>query len=186
MDKLRELAADLSRYFQQLTRRERILVVLAAASVVVFVGSITLATVSRSIDRTELAIADRLQALQQVGVYAQGYAANERSRRELEARLSGPPVRLMSHLQELADRHGVAIRSMNERGDQTTGQVKETLVELDIGEVPIEKVTAFVNDVEASPKIVKVRKLRLHKNSGDTKALVVKLTVATYQLGEKG
>lgn len=185
MERLRALSGDLSQYLSQLTRREKMLVSLAALSVVVFVGSIVTANISRSITRHELSIEDKVQSLGQVSFFAQTYSANERTRRELEGRLGGPPVRLLSHMQELATKHGLEIGSMSDKGDQTADKVKESMVDVQFKPAPIEKLTPLLNEIERNPHIIKVKKLRMKRvGTGEDKNLLMSLVVATYQLAD--
>lgn len=183
MERLRTFLADLSRLFAQLSRRERLLVGLAALSVVVFAASIALSSVRSGIDRRELSIEEKQLQLQQVGIFAQSFTQNERARKDLEARLAGPPVSLLSHMQQLADKNGLVISSMNDRGETTTDGVKESLVELQIASTPVDKLTALLNELERGPRILKVRKLRMRKGTDD-KALNVTLTVGAYGLAQ--
>lgn len=186
MERLRALLADAGRYLSQLTKRERLLLALAGASVVIFVGSVAIATVRSAISTREAAIAQKEQELKEVAVYAGSYAASERARRGMEGRLGGPPLLLMTHLQKLADQQGLTIGSMNDRGSTTVGQVKESVVELQIASTPLDKLTALLDQVERDPHVVKVKNLRVQRLSGGDKALNVSLTVATYSLAKGG
>ncbi len=182
MDRLRALFSDASRYLAQLTRRERLMLGAAAATMVLFVGSLSVAAIRSSIARREDAISDKERSLEKVQVYAQSYAANEQRRRQVQSRLAGPPVALMTDLQKLAEQQGLAIASMNPRGDQTRGKVKESMVEVQIASTPLDKLTNLLNEVEKNPHVVRVEKLHVRRISGDDKSLNVSLTVATYSL----
>lgn len=181
MNRITEIFDELSRHFTQLSKRERMLVLLAGVSAVFFIGSIVVGTVRSNMARREIAIEEKTQQLQQIAVYAQSYAETERTRRELEGRLSGQPLRLLSHMQELANKHGLAIGSMSERGEATVDGVKESTVDLQIGAASIDKLTAMLNEVERHQRIVKVKKLRVRRTSAE-ETLNVTLSVATYQL----
>ena len=183
MERLRAMVADAGRYFAQLTRRERILLAAAGGMVVLFIASVSVATVRSSITRHESSIAEKEMELKKVKVYAQSYAANERRRRQMQSRLAGPPVALMTDLQKLADQQGLTIASMNDRGDQTHGKVKESMVEMQIASTPLDKLTHLLNGIERNPHVVKVIRLHVRRLGGsDDKSLNVSLTVATYSL----
>ncbi len=186
MERIRNALDVISRAFAQLSRREKILVGTAGGTAVLFVGSIIFATLRSSATRHELSIAEKEGQLKQVAVYATSFGESERRRREMEARLGGTPLRLMTHMQELCDKHGLVIGSMNDRGESTTDKVKESVVELQIASAPIEKLTPLLNDLEHNARIVKVKKMRLRRLTGDEKAVNVTLTVATYSMSEKG
>jgi type II secretory pathway component PulM len=175
---------NIRRSIAQLTPRERLLLGFAGAGLVLFVGSIVFSSLNSSISRHEVAIEEKDGQLKQVAAYAQTYAEAERTRKELEGRLGGPPLRLLSHMQELCDRHGLTIGSMNDRGETTLAGLKESLVELQLGSAPIEKFIPLLNEVEKSQRPVKIRKLRVRTGT-DPKVMQVNMTVATYALAAK-
>jgi type II secretory pathway component PulM len=175
---------NLKRSLAQLTPRERTLLAVAGVGLALFVGSIVFSSLRSSISRHEVAVEEKEGQLKQVAAYAQTYAEAERTRKELEGRLGGAPLRLLSHMQELCDRHGLTIGSMNDRGETTLAGLKESLVELQLGSAPIEKFIPMLNEVEKSPRPVKIRKLRVRTGT-DPKMLQVNMTVATYALAAK-
>jgi len=172
--------------FAQLTPRERLLLGVAGAGLALFVSSIVFSSLSSSISRREISIEEKEGQLKQVAANAQTYAESERSRQELEGRLGGAPLRLLPHLQELCDRNGLTIGSMNDRGETALGGLKESLVDLQLTSAPIEKFIPLLNAVEKSPRPVKIRKLRVRSAGTDAKTLQVTMTVATYALAAKG
>lgn len=184
MNRIRDLIADLVRLFAGLSPRERMLVTLAGVGAVIFISSIVMTTVNSSMNRREASIAEKQLSLEQVAVFARSYGENERARKAIEAKLGGPPVRLMSMMQELTDKNGLTVGSMNDRGESTDGDIKESVVEVSIASTPVDKLTAILNELERKPQPVKVRKLRVKRNSAD-ETLNVTLTVSSYQLARK-
>ena len=182
MERIRALIAEGQRYISQLNPRERLLIAAAGVCFVVFVSSIVISEVNASLRRHEESIADKTTQLQKVAIYAQTFAASERARKDLERSLGGPEVRLMSTIQGFAEKRGLTVGSMNDRGDQNLDQVKESLVELQISAAPIDKLTDLLNDIEHNPQPIKVRKMHLRTGGADPKALNVDLTVGTYKL----
>lgn len=182
MDRIRALLAEGQRYYSQLSDREKMFVAAAGGAFVLFVISILISSLNHSIDHHEIAIEEKLASLQKVAIYSQSYAENERARKEMETKLGGPPLRLMSQLQEFAEKEGLTVSAMNDRGEQNLDRVKESLVELQIAAAPIDKLTAMLNDIEHDPRVIKVRKMRLRSTSTDTTALNVTLTIGSYQL----
>ncbi len=186
MNRIRQAFQDAARYYAQLTRRERTLLALMGGVGVFLALFITTSVIRSSIDRHQSSIEEKEGQLKLVAAYAQTFSETERARRDLEAKLGGAPLRLMTHMQELADKHGLVIASMNDRGESTNEQVRESLVELQLAAAPIEKLTPLLNEIEKNPHIVKVRKLRLRRGTGEDKTFVATLTVATYSLDKKG
>jgi len=186
MEALRRFLHDLSALAGRMSRREKLLVGGTAAGFVLFVGSVVLGQVARSVSRHEASIEEKTSSLAQIAVYARDYAESERTRKELENRLGGPAPSLVTHMQTLADKYGLGIGSMSDRGLNHVGGVDESVVELQIANAPLDKLVGLVNDVEKSPRIVKLRKLRVRRTTGDPKLLNVTLTVTTYSLPQKG
>lgn len=186
MQGIRALIASAQQYLAQLSRRERLSVAGLAVFFVLFFAYIAFSSVYKSIDRRLVAIEDKTSQLTKVAIFAQSYATSEKERKDLESKLKGPPVRLMSQLQSFAERRGLTISAMNDRGEQVHDKLKESLVELQVAQASIDKLTDFLNDVEHDPRIMKVRKLRLRTTSSDAKAINATLTIGTYQLVEKG
>ena len=60
-----------------------------------------------------------------------------------------------------------------------------SLVELQIASAPIADLTGMLNDIESSPQLMKVRKIRLRPITTDNTSLNVSMTVGTYQLVNK-
>lgn len=186
MERIRTLLADAARYYAQLTKREKTLLLLMAGVGAFLTLFISVSVVSSSIEHHQQAISEKESDLKLVAAFAQGYAENERARRELETRLGGAPLRLLTHLQDAAKKHDLTISSMNDRGETTTDQVKESLVELQIAATPIEKLAPLLTDIERDSHIIKVKKLRIRRGGAEDKSLNVTLTVATYSLATKG
>jgi hypothetical protein len=185
MERIRALLAQVGQLYGQLSKREQMLVSLAGLAFVVFITSILYATTSSSIRHHEAAIEEKELQLQKVAVYAQSYAENERTRKDMESRLNVPAAKLLSKMQELATKNGLTIAGMSEKGELTTGSVKESLLDVQIREAPIEKLTAMLNEVEKDPHIVKVRKLNIRALGGDSKSVNAIFTVSTYALAPK-
>lgn len=181
VDRLRDIYADITRILSAMSPRERMLVAFAGVAAFIFVGSIALTTVQGATARKEASIEEKKMALEQIAVYARSYGDNERTRKEVEARLGGTPVRLMSLMQDLADKNGLTIGSMNDRGESNLDDVKESVVEVSIASAPVAKLVSILNEIEKNPRPVKVRKMRVKPNSSD-ETLNVTLTVASYQL----
>lgn len=181
MDRLRDLLADITRILSSMSPRERMLVSLAGVAAFIFIGSIALTTVQGATARKETSIEEKKMALEQVAIYARSYGENERARKQIEARLGGTPIRLMSLMQDLADKNGLTIGSMNDRGESNIDDVKESVVEVSIASAPVTKLVSILNEIEKNPRPVKVRKMRVKPNSTDD-TLNVTLTVASYQL----
>jgi hypothetical protein len=54
-------------------------------------------------------------------------------------------------------------------------------VEANLGKVPLDKLGRFLQAVEQSPGVVRVRRLRVRKSTDNKEALDVTLTVSAWQ-----
>jgi general secretion pathway protein M len=73
---------------------------------------------------------------------------------------------------------------MSDRGVVAGGQngrPREMSVEVNLGKVPLDKLVKLLNDIERSPGLVRVRRLRLRKSFENKDMLDVSLTVSAWQ-----
>ena len=73
---------------------------------------------------------------------------------------------------------------MSDRGVVAGGQngrPKEMTVEVNLGKVPLDKLVRLLSDLERSPGVVKVRRLRLRKSFDNKDLLDVSLSVSAWQ-----
>jgi hypothetical protein len=73
---------------------------------------------------------------------------------------------------------------MSDRGVVAGGQngkPKEMSVEVNLGKVPLDKLVKLLQDIEHSPGVVRVRRLRLRKSFENKDVLDVSLSVSAWQ-----
>lgn len=166
-----------------LSVRERRMLSLLVAGFCVAAIALGFLSARRAIVARESTLAEKRAAMVKVDLLAAGYAQAEAARARIEARIKGQPVRLFSYLEDLGRKQGVTIGDMQDRGNTGAGEgVQRTTVEVNFARIDLLKLTAFVNEVEKSPHLVKVEKLRLRTRNDDPNLLDATLTVSTYQL----
>lgn len=166
-----------------LSGRERRMLSLLLAAFLVAATALGFLSVRRAILARESSLDDKRTAMAKVDILAAGYAQAEAARARIEARIKGPPVRLFSYLEDLGRRQGVTIGDMQDRGNTAAGEgVQRATVEVNFARIDLLKLTSFVNEIEKSPHLVKVEKLRLRTRNDDPNLLDASLTVSTYQL----
>lgn len=166
-----------------LSARERRL--LSLVLVIVVLGAVVTGglSVRRTIERRELALAEKELAMQRIALLSATYREAEAARARIESRIKGAPVRLFSYLEELANRERVKIGDMQDRGTDTVSPgITRSAVEVNFAQIDLRSLVAFLNSIEKSPHLVKVEKLRLRTRSDDPNTLDASLTVSTYQL----
>jgi len=185
MDSLRKLRADLEAWFTGLSPRERTLVSLAAVAVALFAIFLVSATVQRGIASRESNIDRKTQVLAQVGKLAQGYRQAQAERAQLEAKLKGPPLQLMSFVAQAGQRLGIEVNDLRPGQTGAPGpseKVVEETVEVNLARLELTRLASFLQELERGPGVVKVRRLAVRTRNDDPTSVDVTLLVATYQL----
>ena len=182
MDKLKALLADAQAWLQAASPREKRLLALAAGGVLLFIVLIGYASFSASIRKAQSALEEKQEAFEKISRLSAGYGAQEQERQLLEARLRQSPPQLMGFVDNLAKQAGLEVGSMQDRGVVTSkGSVKELSVETNLSKVPLDKLMKLLDDVEKSPGVVRVRRLRLRKSFENKDVLDVQLNISAWQ-----
>ena len=86
-----------------------VLVSAAAAAIVMFILFIGFVKVQRGIAGREANVDRKTQVLAQVGRLAQGYRQTQAEWTQVEAKLKGPPLQLMSFVSQAGQRLGIEV-----------------------------------------------------------------------------
>lgn len=183
MDKLQQLAAPLVTWFQGLSTRERRMVGgagIAALAFAVFLAVTSLGSSARAVQRRT---DDKLGKLEEIQRLAATFKEGQAAREAAEQSLRGSSVKLMSFLEEKGTKAGLEIPALNPKGDLPLGDgtIVENSVELTLTDVPLEKLVAFLESVEAGPGVVRVKYLRLEPRAAEKK-ITAWTTIASYRL----
>jgi type II secretory pathway component PulM len=184
MERIRAWWADAQIWLAAASPRERRLIALAAGGALLFVVLIGYATFASAIRRAEAALDEKRSDFEKISRLAAGYGALEQERQLLEARLRQSPPALMSFVDATARNDGVEVGGMSDRGVVSGGQngrPREVSVEVNLGKVPLDKLVKLLSDIERSPGVVRVRRLRLRKSFDNKDMLDVSLTVSAWQ-----
>jgi len=184
LDRIRALSADAQAWIAAASPRERRLVLMAAGGVLLFVVLIAWASFSAAIRRAEFALDDKRADFEKISRLAGGYGAQEQERQLLEARLRQSPPALMTFVDATARNAGVEVGGMSDRGVISGGQngrPREMSVEVNLGKVSLDKLVKLITDIEHSPGVVRVRRLRMRKAYENKEQLDVSLSVSAWQ-----
>ena len=184
LDRIRALWADAQAWLAAATPRERRLVLLAAGGALLFVVLIAWASFSAAIRSAESALDEKRADFEKIARLAAGYGAQEQERQLLEARLRQSPPALMTFVDTTARNNGVEVGGMSDRGmigGGQNGRPREMSVEVNLGKVPLDKLVKLLSDIEHSPGVVRVRRLRLRKAYENKDLLDVSLSVSAWQ-----
>jgi type II secretory pathway component PulM len=184
MEKFRALLADALAWLAAASPREKRLLALAAGGLLVFVVLIGWASFSSSIRKAQDSLDEKRDDFEKISRLAAGYGVQEQERQLLETRLRQSPPALMSFVDSTAKNAGVDVGGMSDRGVVAGGQggkPKEMSVEVNLGKVPLDKLVKLLQDIEHSPGVVRVRRLRLRKSFENKDVLDVSLNVSAWQ-----
>lgn len=183
MERIRALWSELQTRFSALTARERTLVSVAGAAVLVFALFLILYTSASNASSTRRRTAEKLGKLQQAQELAHNYREAEGARRRTEQQLSGSNLQLISYLEERGTAAGLEIPAMNPKGDVALGDGKivESSVELTLTDVPLAKFYNFISEVERGPGLIKVKYLRIEPRPGQ-ETLTAWVNIAAYRM----
>ena len=185
MEKLREVLGQAADYVAAASPREKRMIVFAAGGVLFFVLFILYVSFSSSIRKSEDTLEEKRLAFEKVQRLAANFSEKQQERELLEAKLRQSPPALMSFVEERAKTEGIEIGGMSDRGitsgGGSGGKPRESSVEANLGKVPLDKLGRFLQAVEQSPGVVRVRRLRVRRSSDNKEALDVTLTVSAWQ-----
>lgn len=187
MEQLRKWKTDLEAWFSRLAPRERVMVSAAGLAVAAFVLFLVFTKVQRGIAAREANIDRKTEVIAQVGKLAQGYRQAQAERAQLEAKLKGPPLQLMSFVAQTGQRLGIEVNDLRPgtpgaAGTGASDKVVEETVEVNLAKLELPKLAALLQELERGPGVVKVRRLALRSRSDDPTAVDATIVVATYQL----
>jgi general secretion pathway protein M len=183
MDRLRALRAELEAWLGKLSPRERVMVSAAAAAVVIFVGWLVSLSIGRGLSAREQRIENKTRVLAQVSKLAEGYRQQQAQRQELESRLKGSPVQLLSYISQQGAQQQVDVADLRPTPSPTELEgLREDAVEVNLARVEFSRLARFLQALERGQGVVKVRRLRLTTRADDQNLVDATFTVSAYQL----
>jgi general secretion pathway protein M len=174
---------ELRARFATLTERERLLLLGAGVAVLAFITFLIVFNFSSGADRIRRGTQHKLQLLTQVQEAAATYRDAKSAQEAVEQRLAGNNVRLISYLEEKAQKAGLDIPSINPKAEVTLegDKIVESAAEFTLTDVQLNRLTDFLQSVEASPGIIRVKYLRLEPRPAQ-ETVTAWVQVATYRL----
>ena len=183
MERWKQLRADLEAWAQKLSPRERVLVTLAGAAVVLFVVFMVSFRLQAGVRSREARIEEKTRALAQVGKLAGGYRKVQAERAAMEARLKGAHPPLMSHVSQTGSALGVEVTDLRPTGAPVDlDGVTEESVEINLPRIDLVRLSRLLQGLERGQGLVKVRRVRISTRTDDPKLVDASVVVATYSI----
>jgi general secretion pathway protein M len=183
MERLRALRAELFAWLAKLSPRERVMVSAAAGAVALFLVWVISLEIGRGLTAREHHIEDKTRVLAQISKLAEVYRARQAQRQQLEARLKGSPVQLLSYISQQGAQQQVEVGDL--RPTPPSGELeglREDAVEVNLARVELGRLAHFLQSLERGQGVVMVRRLRITARADDPNLVDATFTVAAYQL----
>jgi general secretion pathway protein M len=183
MEQLKALFAEIQSRFQQLSPRERRLVTIAGSAVVIFFLLVLLISFAGTASSYRRRTEQKLIKFREVHALAANYRDAEQSRLRTEQQLKSSNLSLISYVEEKGTNAGLSIPTMAPKGEVplADGKIIESSVEIMMPDVRIDKLVAFLTEVERGPGVVKVKYLRLEPRP-TAENITAWATIATYRM----
>jgi general secretion pathway protein M len=180
---MRELIAKLQASFSTLSQRERRLVGGAGAVFGVFLIFLVMFNFSSKADQIRARTEAKIRKLDDVQTLAASFRDTEAKRLSVESQLKASNIRLITYLEEKAQKAYIELPSINPKADVTLegDKIVESAVELSLTDVKLNRLIDFLQGIESAPGgLVKVKYLRIEPRPSN-ETLTAWLTVATYK-----
>jgi type II secretory pathway component PulM len=170
-------------WFEGLARREKLLVGgagAASAVVLIFVALVQPLIHARSAaaERAEAARA-QFEAVQQV---KQRFDEVSGRLAAVEQRIArGPQGNLLATLQDLAQKSGVKLDSIEPRTAPAAPPYRETKLQVTLENASLPQVVRFLHEIEIAPQVMSVKSLRLRMRPDQPGMLEVTFTVSSFE-----
>ncbi len=170
---------------ERLSPRERLLIVSAAVAgiaMVFYLTSLFIGSALNSLREENRTLVAKLEEIYRLEpIYRQAKAKIE----AVKSRLANNRVDLVRFLSDLSNRYNLLIQSMTPEREESKDldqSVKEESVRIEMQAVPIGELAKFLDAIENSGKIVKVRRLKLRPNFTQPDKLDVMATISSFTL----
>jgi type II secretory pathway component PulM len=180
---MKELWGRLQLAFDNLSSRERILLLSVGALVIltiVYFGGVQ--TILNLRDSTESRTIGAEQQLRVMSRLRREYDDVEQRLTAVEKRItSGTRPNLRTTLATLAQSSLVKIESMEPQATPSNKRYRETKVEVGLKEITLAQTVRYLHQIETAPEVLSVKSLRIRTRRDKPEYLDVTFTVSTFE-----
>lgn len=180
---MKELIARLQASLSTLSSRERRLVFIGGGALALFIVFLVTFSFANKADQIRERTLSKMRKLDEVQTLAASFRDTAARRDAIESQLKASNIRLITYLEEKANKAGLELPSINPKADVTLEgeKIVESAVELSLTDVKLNRLIDFLTAVESAPGgLVKVKYLRLEPRP-QNETLTAWITVATYK-----
>jgi len=184
---MNKLFSDLSASFERLSAREQVTVFGLVLAIILIIAGFGSYFVSRDLDAREQRIDAKMRKLAEVSSLRSDYQRRLAEQRKLAQEVrNNRDKRLLSYLEEQANQANIELQNASERRGENTGsdQVIEEVALVQIKQVSLDRLDAFLKAIEQGSRLVKIRRMKVEKNFEQPKMLDATITVGTFKPAE--
>ena len=179
----RDLSSRVSMAFARLSDREKAVVL----GVLVWLGTMTFVLTTygiiTGIDGTRKRVAYKTDQLTQVIALREVYRRAEERNASQRTKLEHNDLRLVGLVEDEAKKLGIDASNITPHDGEAENGVKPSFVDLRASKLSYDKVTTYIEHLEANPNPVRVVKIHLTQRFDEKDLVDMELTVATYKAG---
>jgi hypothetical protein len=179
--------AAFASFWARTSPRERLMLTGLGVTVVVFILSLILASVSSSLTEKEEENFENAEALRFIQRNADKLRQAQRERTARERRFSRKAPALQGWLESIATKRALEIGEAQDKPEVNIGKnFTERSVEIRLRKIGLRPLTEFMVDVENAPYPVAVTKLHVRRRVGESDSFDIEMTVSAYDWLESG
>jgi|GEM_PF-6205201 len=182
MNKVKELIAQLDTVFMRLSEREKKLVVATAILLCVFIFILIHYSLTQNTLKAQKQGDYKAQQLAEILSLQDIYRQREESSAALRQRLKRNDVKIVALVEDEAKKQQINLLNISPReSDNDTKTIKTQFVDFRAQKLSYDKLTTFIEHLEAQSHPVKVIRLLIKKRFDEKDLLDIEATVATYK-----
>jgi len=170
--------------FDRLSAREQVMVVVMLTAIITMVLGFGGYLIQRDFSRREIRIDAKIEKLREVAALRSDYRRRLAEQEALAAEVKrNAQTRILSYLESLSEKAGIELANVRGRRGESTGSdlVAEDAAEVEIRNVSIDRLDAFLRAIEEGNRLVKVRRLKIRSRFDDPQMLDAQINVGTFK-----
>lgn len=181
---MKQVMENISAAFDRLSAREQILVFVMILALLAMFFGFGGYLIQRDLARREVRIEAKIGKLREVAALRSDYRRRlaEQERLAAEVRRNAE-TRILSYLESLSQKAGIELANVRGRRGEATGSdlVTEDAAEVEIRNVSIDRLDAFLDAIEDGNRLVKVRRLKIRTRFDNPEMLDAQINVGTFK-----
>jgi len=170
--------------FDRLSAREQVMVFAMVVAMIGMTVGFGGYLVRRDLQRREVRIEAKLDKLRDVAALRSDYRRRLAEQEALAREVRGnDKTQILSYLESMSEKAGLELANVRGRRGEATGsdQVTEDAAEIEIRNVSIDRLDAFLKAIEDGNRLVKVRRLKIRTRFDNPEMLDAQINVGTFK-----